>query len=127
MNNLVGSLDSSAWIEVFHKGENTNHFQGLASQPERLVVSVITLYEIQKYCLHTKPDSADAIIATLKLGHVVPVDAEIALRAATLSYEKKIPLADALIYITARLNQCILWSQDSHHQNLEGVRYFPKK
>lgn len=38
----------------------------------------------------------------------------------------KLPMADALIYATARLENCTLWTQDAHFESLEGVHYLPK-
>jgi toxin FitB len=121
------SLDSSAWIEVLHKGSNSAHFEPLVRQPHHLLVSTIALYEVWKYCLRTiGADAGEAVVATMKLGRVIPVDDTIALAAGTLSHERKIPLADALIYTTATLNGATLWTQDADHEGLKGCRFFPK-
>ncbi len=37
-----------------------------------------------------------------------------------------LPLADSLIYATARRHEAELWTQDAHFAGLAGVRYFPK-
>ncbi len=58
---------------------------------------------------------------------VVDVTSEIAISAAKLSYEKKLPMADSLILMTARMNGAVLWTQDSDFQNFEDVKYFNKK
>ena len=44
-----------------------------------------------------------------------------------LSYEKDIPMADSIIYITAKENDAIVWTQDADLKGLEGVKYFNKK
>ena len=48
-------------------------------------------------------------------------------KAAKLSYEKDIPMADSIIYITAKENDAIVWTQDADLKGLEGVKYFNKK
>jgi predicted nucleic acid-binding protein len=35
-------------------------------------------------------------------------------------------MADALIYSVARSQEAELWTQDSHFENLSGVRFFKK-
>ena len=37
-----------------------------------------------------------------------------------------LPLADSLIYATAKRHEATLWTQDEHYKNLPNVRFFPK-
>jgi len=60
-------------------------------------------------------------------GLLVALSDEIALQAALLSLEHKLPLADRVILATARLHQAILWTQDEHFKNLPGVEYIEKQ
>ncbi|HAJ95871.1 MAG TPA: VapC toxin family PIN domain ribonuclease, partial [Actinobacteria bacterium] len=41
-------------------------------------------------------------------------------------YLFKIPMADSLIYSTARDHNAIVWTQDVDFKDLEGVQYFKK-
>jgi predicted nucleic acid-binding protein len=52
---------------------------------------------------------------------------EIALQAALLSLEHKLPLADSVILATARSQDATLWTQDEHFKDLPGVMYIQKK
>jgi predicted nuclease of predicted toxin-antitoxin system len=36
------------------------------------------------------------------------------------------PMADSIIYATARMHDSIVWTQDSHFKDLESVKYFKK-
>ena len=58
---------------------------------------------------------------------LIEVNANISIQAAKLSYELKIPMADSIIYFTAKKNNATLWIQDSDFKGLEGVNYFGKK
>lgn len=51
---------------------------------------------------------------------------EIAVSAALLSIEYKLPLADSIILATARFHQATLWTQDEHFKGLDGVIYIDK-
>ena len=50
------------------------------------------------------------------------VDLPLALSAAA----NGLPMADSLIYATAREFGATLWTQDGHFDGLPGVKYFPK-
>jgi predicted nucleic acid-binding protein len=70
--------------------------------------------------------TAIAIAALMQQSKVVDVSSSIALHAAKLSYTHKLPMADSLIYATARMNEAILWTQDVDFKGLDGVKYFKK-
>ena len=57
----------------------------------------------------------------------VDLDREIALIAADLSFEPKLPMADSSILATARAHNATLWTQDEHFKDIEGVKYVEKK
>ena len=121
------SLDSSAWIEIFHNGANAENFLPAISNLPQIVVSVIALYEVWRYTIqHADRARALAITNSMQQGDVVPIDPEIAIEAADLSVQRKIPMADSLIYITAQRSSATLWTQDEDFEGLPNVRYFPK-
>jgi predicted nucleic acid-binding protein len=63
----------------------------------------------------------------MKHGKVIEIDESLALSAARLSAELKLPMADSLILATARACNALLWTQDEHFKDLEGVKYVEKK
>ncbi len=96
-------------------------------EPARLVAPAITLYEVFKRVLQQRDEtSALQAAALMQQGEVVPVDAALAVSAARLGAQHKLPMADSLIYATARLRDAALWTQDEHFNGLPGVKYFPK-
>lgn len=116
-------LDSSCWIEYFADSDRADLFAELVEQAEALVVPVITVYEVvKKLAREAGDETATAALSLMQRGRVVEVDLPLALDAALLG----MPLADSLIYATARRHGAELWTQDAHFDGLPGVRYFPK-
>jgi predicted nucleic acid-binding protein len=116
-------VDSSAWLEYFFDTALAASFAPAIEDPERLVVPVITLYEVFKKVLRTHgEDAALQIAAQMQQGELVNVDEGLALEAAKLP----LPLADSLIYATAQRHGATLWTQDQHFEGLPGVRFIQK-
>jgi predicted nucleic acid-binding protein len=61
--------------------------------------------------------------ALMQQGFVVGLDVSMALSAARLSEQLRLPLAGSVILATARERGAILWTQDSHFEGVDGVRY----
>jgi len=121
-------IDSSGWLEYFTGGENASFFAPAIQDVENVVVPTVSIYEVFKRILIEK-DRTDALeaVAIMYDGKVIDLDREIALIAADLSYELKLPMADSIILATARANKATLWTQDEHFKDLEGVKYVEKK
>ena len=62
----------------------------------------------------------------MEQGKVIPLDSTLAIDAAQYGVELKLPLADSIIYATARKFDAIVWTQDADFKLLEGVKYFTK-
>ena len=57
---------------------------------------------------------------------VIEVDISIALSAAKLSTDLKIPVADSIIYATARAYNAAVWTQDYDFADLPDVKFIKK-
>ena len=118
-------VDSSGWLEYFAAGPRADHFAPAIESPSRLVVPAITLYEVfKKFCSTRGKYDALRAVAQMQQSQVVPVSSEIALHAATLSLEHRLPMADSLILATAQLHDAEIWTMDGDFASLPGVRYF---
>jgi len=60
-------------------------------------------------------------------GLIVDLSMEIAILAADLSVEHKLPMADSIILATARKYRATLWTQDEHFKVLPDVKFVTKK
>lgn len=116
-------LDSSCWLQVFDGGARAALFEAVAAEPEKLVVPVITVYEVFKYLFRVKGvEPATRAALYMQRGQVVEIDAVLVMAAAA----NGLPMADSLIYATAQAHEATVWTQDAHFKGLPGVRYFAK-
>ena len=121
-------VDSSAWLEYFADGPNAAFFAPAIAATEKLVVPTLSLYEVFKRVLQQRTeDDALMAMATMQQGTVVDLDAGIALSAARISIDHKLPMADSVILATARTFEATLWTQDEHFKGLLGVKYRPAR
>jgi toxin FitB len=121
-------IDSSGWLEYFTGGENASFFAPAIQDVANVVVPTVSIFEVFKRTLieKSRTDALEAV-AVMYDGNVIDLDREIALIAADLSFELKLPMADSIILATARAHEAILWTQDEHFKDVEGVKYKEKK
>lgn len=120
-------VDSSAWLSYLAGDKNASRFSKAVEDIDALLVPSITLTEVFKNILRQRDEEmALAIVAHMQQGKVIPLDAELAVDAATYGIHHKLPLADSVIYATARKFDATLWTQDADFKTLKKVRYYPK-
>ena len=121
-------VDSSAWLEYFANGSNASFFAEPVEATDLLIVPSLTIYEVFKRVLQQR-DENDALraVTVMQQGSVVDLDARIALFAARVSLDTRLPMADSVVLATARLHQATLWTQDADFAGLQGVRYRSRK
>ena len=120
-------VDSSGWLEYLADSKNAKLFAPAIEKTDELMVSTINIYEVYKKILLEKDENlAIQVIGLMQQAKVIVVNSSIAIQAAKLSYEQKIPMADSIIYITAKQNDGIVWTQDSDFKDLDDVKYFKK-
>ena len=121
-------VDTCGWLEYLAGTENAKNFEKEILDTKSLIVPTIVIYEVfKKVTLDFNEDTALEVVAELKQGQVIEVNETISIYAAKLSIEKKLPMADALIYATGLLNDAIILTQDNHFEGLAGVSHFKKK
>jgi predicted nucleic acid-binding protein len=120
-------VDSSGWLEYFADGSNADFFASAIEDATRLIVPTISLYEVFKRALLQQgEDEALQFVANMMQGDVIALDARIALNAARISANMKLPMADSVILATAQAYDATLWAQDGHFKDVVGVRYIEK-
>jgi predicted nucleic acid-binding protein len=121
-------VDSSAWLEYFANGPNASFFTPPIEDLEELIVPSITIYEVFKRVLQQR-DEGQALqsVAAIEQSTVVELDAGIAVNAARISVELKIPMADSIVLATARVHGATVWTQDEDFRDLPNVQYRRRK
>ncbi len=120
-------VDSSGWLEYLADGPNADFFAPAIENTPDLVVPSLSLYEVFKRVLQQRGEG-DALqaVAVMGQGRVVDLDMDLALSAARVSVEYKLPMADSIMLATAHSCDATLWTQDADFEGVEGVRYITK-
>ncbi len=120
-------VDSSGWLEYFADGPNADFFAPAIEKTSDLIIPTLSLYEVFKRVLQQRGegDALQAVAAMIQ-GVVVDLDMDLALSAAKLSVELRLPMADSVMLATARSRKALLWTQDADFDGIEGVRYIAR-
>lgn len=121
-------VDSSGWLEYFADGQNAEFFAATIENLDDLLVPTISLYAVFKRVLQQMgEDKALEAVAVMMQGQVIDLDSAIAISAAKISDELKIPMADSMMLATAREYDAVLWTQDADFASIAGVKYIRKR
>ena len=120
-------VDSCGWLEYCADGPNSDFFAPHLEDIESLIVPTICILEVFKIVYQQRgEDAALQAVALMEQGKVVELTDSIAITAAKLSIDHKLPLADSVILSTARANHALIWTQDADFKGIEGVEYIEK-
>ncbi len=119
-------VDSSAWLAYFAGEPNAEFFAEAIEDVDFLLVPSACIYEVFKVVLRQRgEDEALVAVAAMHSGRVVGLDSELAVEAAALGLQERLPFADSIVYAVARKHSATLWTQDAHFEGMQGVRYLP--
>jgi len=121
-------VDSCGWLEYFANASNAEFFTPAIRDEANLLVPSVCLYEVfKRICQQQGKQAALEGVSQLYRGTIIAMNDGLALQAAQLSLTHNLPMADSIILATARAQNAILWTQDEHFKNIEGVKYIEKK
>ena len=121
-------VDSSGWLEYFADGSNAAFFAPAIEATRELLVPTLSLYEVFRRVLQQRGEGqALQAVALMQQGEVVDLTAAVALSAAKASIERRLPMADSIMLVTARLHGATFWTQDADFKDVEGVKYVARK
>jgi len=106
-------VDTSGWLEYFAGGKNANKFSKPIRDVEKLVIPTICIYEISKVILR-ESDANHLLqaLAAIQKGSTIALTSSISVTAAKISLHYKLPMADSIIYATAKDQGATVWTQD---------------
>ena len=117
-------VDSSGWLEYFAGGPNAGFFAKAIEDTRGLVVPTMSVCEVFKRVLQQRGEGdALQVAAVMQQGLVVDLSSALALRAARISIDLQLPMADSIMLATARAVDATLWTQDGDFEGVAGVRY----
>jgi len=120
----VNLVDSSAWLEYFADGPNADFFAPAIERTRDLLVPTIVVFEVYKCVLQQRQERAALeAVSVLQHGQLIELTASLAIAAARISQDEKLPMADSIILATARARNAIIWTQDSDFQEMDLVKY----
>lgn len=117
-------VDSSGWIEYFAEGPNADAFGVYLESQAILLLPSIIVYEVHKkvYRELGKGLADEFLSQAFGFGErLIPLTLELAALASRVSLDFRLPMADAIIYATARHEQAQLVTSDAHFSGLPGV------
>ena len=121
-------IDSSGWLEYFTEEENADFFSPPIRDSENLIVPTICIYEVFKRLLLEKGEEAALqAVGVMSHGRETELNRKTAIEAAQISFSQKLAMADSIILATARAHDAVLWTQDEHFKDIEGVKYIEKE
>jgi len=121
-------VDSSAWLAYFADEPSAADFAKAVEDVRQLVVPAVCLLEVFKIVARQRGEGdALQVIAIMQQGAVVDLDGALALSAARVGLDLKLPLADSIVYATARGVDGVVWTQDEDFNGLPDVQYIPKR
>lgn len=121
-------VDSSGWLEYFADSSNAKHFSSAIENTAKLITPTVSIYEVYKFILRQRGENlAMQAVALMNQSTVIDLTTAIALDAATIGHEFKLPMADSIIYATAQLYNATIFTQDVDFEKMPNVKYFKKK
>lgn len=117
-------IDSSGWLQYFMNGPLAESYAAHLSKPHEIVTPTVVLYEVYKI-LKRELGEEQALEAASQIEetHLFPLTESIAYLAADVSLEYRLPMADSIVYATARQEGAKLVTSDSDFKNLPEVLY----
>ena len=116
-------VDFCGWLEYIIGNEKADAFGAVFQGSAQVLVPTIVLYEVfQILLLRASKTDANLFLSEALRRRVVDLTGTIALAAASLSIDYKLPMADAIIYATAQAHQAELITSDAHFSGLPGLR-----
>ena len=120
-------VDSSGWLEYFADDPNADFFAPAIEKTDELIVPTVSIFEVFKRMRQQRGDeTALQAVTAMMQGQVIELDSTLALNAAKLSGDLKIPMADSIILATAQAYDAELWTQDADLKGIEIVNYIKK-
>jgi len=102
-------------------------YEKFIATPEDLVTPAIVLYEVYRHVFRTSGESGGKLaLSAMVKTRLVPLTSGLAVAAAQVSVDHRLPLADSVIYATALAYEATVVTSDAHFKGLPQVEFIPR-
>ena len=122
-------IDSYDWIEYFAEGPLADNYAAFIEKADekQTVTPSIIIYEVYKKIKSAKgEEKALEAIAQMSRTKIVDLTSSLCLKAADVSINLNLGIADAIIVATANEFEAQIITSDQHLKNIKGVKFFNK-
>ena len=125
MNEILA--DTSVLIDFF-QGKSTDEAKRILNASE-VAISILTYLEVCRFCYKTgKTNLLGVYQQRLKSFRIFGISTGVCEEAARTAHSRRLSMADAVIYATAKENGLKLATSDSDFKGMEGIVFLkPKK
>jgi predicted nucleic acid-binding protein len=119
--------DSNVWISWLVNDPGSNRFSAVFADDSSVVVPTVIVYEVTRWLLvNNRAAVARRARERMERMQLVPLDGNLASRAAKIACEHRLAMADAMILATALEFDAEVWTQDVDFADVPGVRRFER-
>jgi len=107
-------VDSSVWIEVLRDGKLRTKCEAEIAAHKPIRVPTLVIYEVyRKIKQLASEEEALEVVAFLRKYEILDLSGDVALAAADLSVNQKMPMADSIVLAHARILNDVLLTLDN--------------
>ena len=118
-------IDSYGWIEYFSEGKSVKEYASYIerAEPENFITPTIILYEVYKKIrsIYNEEKAMEAVAHIKYTTQLIDLKDNLAISAAETSLNQKLPMADAIIFTTAKNYNAKVITSDDHFKGLDSV------
>lgn len=117
-------VDSCGWLEWLTDGNLAERYEQCLTEVDRILIPGVVLNEVYKI-LKRELGEEKAILATsyMKQSTIVPLDDNLAIKAADTVLLHGLPMADAMVNATAQMHEATLHTSDTDFKGLPLVQW----
>jgi predicted nucleic acid-binding protein len=122
-------VDSCGWIEYFGEGPLADQYAAAIEKTDKdeMVTPTIVLYEVYNRIKSTKgEEKALEAYAQMSLTRTIELTSSLSIKAADISIEKGIAMADSIVVATAKHCRAQILTSDQHLKAINGVKFIGK-
>ena len=117
-------VDSCGWLEWLTDGSLAGRYEKYLQDGDQILIPGVVLYEVYKV-LKREVGEEKAILAVsyMQQSTIIPLDDNLAIKAADTALLHGLAVADAMVYATAQVHESLLYTSDKDFKDLPLVQW----